>query len=99
MTSIIVLRLIHIIVGVFWVGSLIFVAAFLLPAVRASGPAGGAVMGQLMQNLKLHRYMVASTWLTILSGVGLAWLVAGELGFRWLNSARPWRRPLILHPR
>ena len=65
---IVALRLIHIVVGVFWVGSVIFVAAFLAPAVRAAGPGGGAVMNQLMQNLKLHLYMVAATWLTLLSG-------------------------------
>jgi uncharacterized membrane protein len=80
---IISLRLIHILVGIFWVGSLFFITAFLLPAVRAAGPAGGAVMGQIMQNLKLHRYMVAGSWLTVLSGFGLAWIVSGQLGFQW----------------
>lgn len=83
--TIIALRLVHILVGIFWVGSLIFVAAFLLPAVRSAGAAGGVVMGRLMQGLQLHRYMVASTWLTILSGVGLAWLVWGQLGLQWFN--------------
>jgi hypothetical protein len=65
-------------------------AAFLTPAVRAAGPGGGAVMAQLMQKQNLHRYMIAATWLTILSGLGLAWLVSGQLGFQWflLGSGR-----------
>jgi hypothetical protein len=81
--GLIVLRLIHLVVGAFWVGSLVFIAAFLIPAVRATGPAGGAVMRHLTQVLHLHRYMVTSTWLTLLSGAALAWRDAGTLGFRW----------------
>jgi hypothetical protein len=73
--GLIVLRLIHIVVGAFWVGSLVFIAAFLIPAVRATGPAGGPVMRHLTQVLHLHWYMVTSTWLTLLSGAALASLL------------------------
>ena len=83
MTTFIVLRLIHIVVGVFWVGTLVFVAAFLIPAVRASGPAGGAVMRNLTEGRHFHVYMIVSAWITILSGVAMAWRDAGSLGFRW----------------
>ena len=35
-----VLRILHIAVGVFWVGSVVFLSAFLTPSIRAAGPAG-----------------------------------------------------------
>lgn len=77
------LRLVHILLGVFWVGSVLFIASFLAPAVRATGAAGGAVMSHVMQARKLHHVMMTAALLTILSGFGLAWLVAGSLGFEW----------------
>ena len=52
----IVLRLLHIVLGVFWVGAVVFIAFLLFPSVRESGPAGGAVMQRLMgRGLKLLR--------------------------------------------
>ncbi len=83
MTTLVGLRVIHIVVGAFWMGALVFIAGFVLPSVRAAGPAGGAVMQQLIQHRHLHRYMVAASWLTLLSGGALAWRDAGSLGFGW----------------
>jgi uncharacterized membrane protein len=79
------LRLVHILSGIFWVGSLLFITGFLMPSVRAAGPAGGAVMGQLMQVRKLHHYMMGATLLTIVSGFGLVYVLAGPLGFQWFT--------------
>ena len=42
------LRAIHIGVGVFWIGSVLLVTFYLLPAVRATGPAGGQVLQEMM---------------------------------------------------
>lgn len=81
----IVLRLVHILTGVFWVGALVFIAGFLMPAVRATGPAGGAVMGQVMQVRKLHRYMTSAGLLNILSGFCMVYVLAGSLGFQWFT--------------
>ncbi len=83
--AVILLRLIHVVIGVLWVGSAVFLAVFLIPAIRASGPAGGAVMGQL-QNRKLSIWIMVMAFLTILSGLGLyahdsagsaTWLASG----------------------
>ena len=43
------LRLVHILAGVFWVGSAVFLAAIVLPAARAAGAEGGHFMERLMQ--------------------------------------------------
>jgi hypothetical protein len=70
---IILLRLVHIVFGVFWVGTAIFNAIFLLPAIRALGPAGGPVMQEIAGKRKLPIYFLVAGILTVLSGIGLYW--------------------------
>ena len=69
----ILLRLIHILFGVFWAGTAMFNAAFLIPALRALGPAGGPVMQEIAGKRKLPVYFLTSGVLTVLSGFGLYW--------------------------
>lgn len=69
----ILLRLIHILFGVFWAGTAMFNAIFLIPAVRALGPAGGPVMQEIAGKRKLPVYFLVSGLLTVLSGFGLYW--------------------------
>ena len=80
------LRLVHILGGVFWVGSAIFMAAFLGPTVRAIGPAGGQVMQQLAQVRKLPAYMMGSMAATLLSGIALYWRASGGFSNSWPAS-------------
>src|SRR5690242_20946730 len=70
-TLMVVLRLIHILAGIFWVGATIFLAAFLLPAARAVGPSAGAVMTELMQRQRLQRWINIAMTLAILAGFAL----------------------------
>jgi uncharacterized membrane protein len=65
------LRAIHIGVGVFWIGSVLLVTFYLLPAVRATGPAGGQVLQELIQRRKVQIHLIWAGWVTILAGVGL----------------------------
>ena len=65
----IVLRLIHIISGVFWAGAVMSIAWFLLPAQQAIGQPGGAFMQQLMFRQRFRAFVLAAMVLTILSGV------------------------------
>ena len=67
----IVLRLIHIICGVFWAGAAMLMAWFILPASRALGQPGGAFMQQLMFRQKARVYVAAAMGLTILSGLAM----------------------------
>jgi uncharacterized membrane protein len=85
-TTFAVLRLIHIVTGVFWVGTTVFLAGFLLPSMRAIGPAGGSVMEQLAQVRRLPLYMMAATVLAILSGAVLFWLDASAAPGAWNRS-------------
>ena len=79
------LRLIHIVGGVFWVGAMILVAAFLLPAVRAAGAQGGRVMQELTQQRRLPVYLSMAAGLTMLSGFTMYGLIAAGNG-AWAGS-------------
>ncbi len=65
----IVLRLIHIICGVFWAGAAMTMAWFLLPASRAMGQPGAAFIRELMLKQKLRNFVVSAMALTVLSGL------------------------------
>jgi uncharacterized membrane protein len=65
------LRAIHIAVGVFWIGSVLLVTFYLLPASRATGPAGGQFLQEIMLRRKLPVHLIWSGFITILAGIGL----------------------------
>ena len=69
----IALRIIHIVLGVFWAGGAFFAAMFLVPSVRASGPAAGPVMRELMEVRKFPIYALSFGLLTVLSGLWMYW--------------------------
>lgn len=81
-----VYRLIHILAGAFWVGAALFTAFFLLPSLRAVGPAGGAVMEQIAQVRRLPLYMMGAMILTILSGIALYWRDSAGFNGAWMRS-------------
>lgn len=65
-----VLRIAHIVGGVFWVGGITLMAFFVFPSVRDAGPAGGPVMAGLAQR-KLMTLMPVVAIVTILTGLRL----------------------------
>jgi hypothetical protein len=80
----ILLRILHIGLGVFWAGTMFFFVVWLEPSVRAIGPAGGPLMAQLKQRGYLS-WMPAIAAFTILSGLALYWLV-GRGNPTWMSS-------------
>jgi uncharacterized membrane protein len=86
-TIMILLRLIHILAGAFWVGAVFLMARFLLPALRATGREGGQFMQHLMQQGRLPVFLGIAMLLTVLSGFTLyARDAAGTQGM-WASSA------------
>ena len=69
----IVLRLIHIVLGAFWVGAAFVTAGFLLPSAQAAGPAAGPMMKQLIGVRRLPIVIMVAAILTVLSGFGMYW--------------------------
>jgi hypothetical protein len=74
--EVLVLRLVHVLSGVIWVGTAVFVSALLLPAMVEAGPAAGPVMAAL-QKRKMMVFMPAAALLAILSGARLLWIDSG----------------------
>jgi uncharacterized membrane protein len=79
-------RFIHVVAGVTWAGALIFIPWFVLPAVRATGPAGGTFMQQIVRVQKLPVYLIILMALTILSGLSLYWLDIVAFGQPWMHT-------------
>jgi hypothetical protein len=81
------LRLVHIVVGVFWVGAVAFIAFFLLPTIQSVGAAGGVVMQQLTQTRRMLGWLTAAGVLTILAGLLLYWHDSAGFGsVQWMRS-------------
>jgi len=74
----IVLRLLHIVLGSIWVGTVVFNTIFLGPTVRDLGPDGGKVMGALVKRGMMTFLPIVALG-TLLTGLWLFWKVS--LGF------------------
>lgn len=82
------LRILHVLGGVIWTGTMVFMAFFLLPSARAMGPAAGPFINHLMQVRKLPVYMLVIGLVTVLSGYWLYWHNAVTFGSEWLASGQ-----------
>ena len=82
----IILRLVHIVLGAFWVGTMIFNAFFLMPSMLEAGPDGMKVAAGLAKRRFLD-VLPPVAGLTILSGLWLYW--KASLGFQpaYMGSA------------
>jgi len=79
------LRIVHIVGGVIWVGGTLTMTFFIGPSIGATGEAGQKFVGHLMNNLKFSNRMSAAAGLTILAGVILYGLDA-RAGAAWQRS-------------
>lgn len=73
--ELLVLRLVHILGGIFWVGSLMFTSFFLIPVISSSPAVAGQVMAGL-QKRRLFTLLPIVALLTIASGVRLLAIVS-----------------------
>ena len=81
----IVLRLIHILSGIFWLGATLVIAGFLVPAMRATGGEATRFMNHVMQQRRLQTYILVAMTLTILSGLGMFGVLSSG-GGAWARS-------------
>ena len=68
--ELLILRLVHILGGIFWVGSMMYTTFFLIPAIGSSPAVAGQVMAGL-QKRRLFTILPIVALLTIASGVRL----------------------------
>lgn len=82
--TLVMLRIVHVGMGVFWAGTIIFMALFIERAVRRAGPAGGAVMQEVMK-LGYMVVMPVVAILTLVSGFWMYYVVSGGHA-EWFRS-------------
>ena len=80
------LRIVHILAGIIWVGGALIMAFFIAPAVGATAEAGQKFVGHLMGNLKFSSRMSAAAGLTILAGFILYWIDSDGFTSAWMTS-------------
>lgn len=78
-------RILHVGLGVFWAGTIFFMVLLLEPSIRSVGPEGGRVM-QALQKRRFLTVMPVVALLTILSGGFLYWRNLGGLGMAWIAT-------------
>jgi uncharacterized membrane protein len=84
-SELLVLRLVHILGGIFWVGSLMFTSFFLQPTLSSSPAVAGQVMAGL-QKRRLFILLPIVALLTMLSGVRLLWIVSVGFSDAYLST-------------
>jgi len=72
----IILRIIHIFCGVFWVGFAVFNFVFLQPAIKATGAEGQTFIQYLSQKTRLMPTVYIAATLTFISGLAMFWPMA-----------------------
>ena len=80
------LRTVHVVAGVFWAGTAIFVAGFVEPVARSLGPDGGRFMEGLVKKQRLPLFMELATVLTLATGLMLYWRASAGLESRRRTS-------------
>ena len=85
MTIALVLRLLHIVLGVFWAGVVFFLVLYLGPAIQRAGPDGGMVM-QEINKARFFEVMPLAALITIATGVWLMWLVSNGFDTPFFSS-------------
>jgi len=82
----IVLRLIHVISGVFWVGSAVFMNFFFGPTLRATGEAGKQFAGHLMTRTRFSNFITYSALSAVIAGALLYGIDADWFSSPWFRS-------------
>lgn len=85
-TLILILRIIHILAGVIWVGGTLMMTFFIAPAAGSTGEAGQKFLNHLMNNMKFGQRMAGAAGLTILAGAILFWIDSVGFTSDWMNS-------------
>ena len=82
-----ILRIIHIGAGVFWVGGVLMMTCFIAPTLGAIGEGGPKFVAHLVKNLKFTTRMSIAAGLTALAGAWLYWIDSSGFQSAWMMSS------------
>ena len=89
-TVMIVLRLIHIFGGMFWMGSTLLMVLFIVPSVNATMEAGQKFLGHFLTRTHYGRILGLSAILTMVAGGSLYWIDSAGFDSNWTRSGPGW---------
>lgn len=82
-----VLRILHIGSGVFWVGTAWFFFGWVEPTTKAIGPQAGPFMHHVVRQRRVVPFILGAATINVLAGVALYWRTSGGLNQTWLASS------------
>ncbi len=82
----IVLRLVHILSAIFWLGGMFILVRFLAPTARRTGADGARFMQSLVSESGLPKALTGAGVLTVLAGLGLYWFTSDHFSREWMRS-------------
>jgi uncharacterized membrane protein len=83
---VLLLRVVHIVGAAFWLGGIMVLGLFLLPAARKVGTSGQEMLVEVMMRRKLAVYLPLAAVLTTLAGLALFWNNVSLSGGAWARS-------------
>jgi uncharacterized membrane protein len=85
--EVIVLRLIHILTGIIWVGGMTLMSLFIMPALAGAGPAAAGSMMSALNQKKFPIILPIIALLTIFSGLRLLMIDSANFAGGYFQSA------------
>jgi len=82
----IVLRILHIASGVFWVGTAWFFFGWIEPTTKAIGPQAGPFMHHIVRNRRVVQAIVGAGAVNVAIGLILYWRASAGLNTAWIGS-------------
>jgi hypothetical protein len=82
----IVLRIVHIGSGVFWVGTAWFFFGWVEPTTKAIGQQAGPFMHHVVSQRRITAALIGASTLNVLAGLTLYWRASGGLSAAWIGS-------------
>jgi len=76
--TLIILRILHIVTGVFWAGAVFFIVSFLLPTFKTVGPDAGKVFAELRRR-NMFTWLPSIALVTILTGLWMYMIRMGSV--------------------
>lgn len=83
---VLVLRIIHILGGVFWAGSAFLLTGFVAPTAGQLRPEGPKFMQRLILGTRFNLAIAIAASLAILSGLLLYWRASGGFQVEWMST-------------
>ncbi len=82
----VILRFLHIVSGIFWVGAALMLTFFLSPTVQATEESGQKFFSHLLQKTNFSRVIMITSLTSVAAGLILYWIDSDGFRSAWMTS-------------